>query len=145
MAQHLTDEEGVTLRLAVQRRGQRSAARIQTLLGARLQERGDFRQGEAAQQQALKAALPAQGRQHLGQRMAPVEVGVAIGAHDEQPRCAELLHEKLKEHERGLIRPMQIVEHEQQRPRLGDIGQRLAHGVEQPKARRLGVKRRPLG
>jgi len=84
VAQHLADEERVALRLPVERRRQRRLAG--SLLARWLQhrqQRQDVLLPEAAHQHAPVRLLAAQRRDHLGQRVRPVQLDVAVGREDQ--------------------------------------------------------------
>jgi hypothetical protein len=91
------------------------------------------------QGQALDAVLASEVSQHLGQRVRAVEVGVAIGGEDEEPKRAGGLQEVAEEQERWLPRRVEVVEDEDHGRALGEIGQQAGGCLEQAVAFGLRV------
>ena len=138
VADHLLDEERVALGLLQQRAvdvlGQRVGAELADQLG---------RVGlvEPAQLDRLEVLLAAELDEDVRERVGPL--GVAEAGDDEHRlvlgRADELAHHQ----QRRLVGPVQVVEHEHDRLRAGDVGQHLRGGVEQPVALgRLDRRRR---
>ena len=65
------------------------------------------------------ALEPAEVGEHLGQRLAAVEVGVAVRAHDQEARVVGRRGDVAQHEQRRLRRPVQVVDHEQDRRGLG--------------------------
>src|SRR6201999_1587931 len=78
MAQHLPDEERVALSLRAQRRGQIPCARAWLVTVRGPDERLDPVRVEPPNAQPIDTLLAAQIREHVGQRVRPTELGVAI-------------------------------------------------------------------
>ena len=78
--------------------------------------------------------VAAQRGDQLRQRVAVVELGVAVGA--EEHRAPRLRRpDQVAQHlQRRAVGPLQVVEHEQQRRAGGDLRQQRGQGVEQPLA-----------
>ena len=70
---------------------------------------------EALQRAALDAVQPVQVRERIGQRMAPVEIRLAVDPQHEQGRVRRRRRHVLEQRQRLAVRPVQVVEHEQQR------------------------------
>ena len=139
---HLVHEEGIALGLAVDRRDQ---ARRRRDVRALLQEASDVGLGQAAQHDALTGLQASELGQSLGQGVAAAQLDVAIGRDHEQPRRPELAGEELEQQERRLVRPVQIVEHQDQGRAPRGVAQEADHRVEEAKARLLRIEARRLG
>jgi hypothetical protein len=59
--------------------------------------------------------------------MAPVELDVPVGAHDEQPSPLEMAGQMLEQQQGGAVGPVQVVEHEHQGGRPRGINQEGGH------------------
>ena len=131
---HLLDEEGVALGLVVQR-GQEAVVRGPAA------ERGDERAGlahvEPSERELLQRAFAAQSGEQAGERL--VGLRVAHRGHEQHPLRRGRPHEVADELERGVVGPVQIVEHHEQRRRAGDLGQQRGQRVEEPQAARVGL------
>ena len=66
---------------------------------------------------------------------------MAVGADDQQTAVAEFPRHEPQEQERGLVRRVQVVEHQHQRTRGRHALQECGDGIEQPEARPLGLER----
>ena len=112
MAEHLLDEERVALGLRVDQIDQ---------LGRRLASRTPFEQsrdavpGETAQHDLLGQPSAQQGREHLGERPAGLELGVAVGADDEHGDLRQALRQMLDQEQGRLVGPVEILEDQDQR------------------------------
>jgi hypothetical protein len=97
---------------------------------------------ESAEEVAARHRLARETAERLEQRMLARHLDVAVGADHEQAGRAHLASEELEEKERRLVRPVHVVEHEDER--LADR-RGLEEGgdaVEEPEARLLGLERR---
>jgi hypothetical protein len=83
--QHLPHEEGVALGLLVDGPGQAEVIVVQGVSSRFFHEGGDAGGVEAQEGEPFHVALPAKIGQQFGQRMAVTQVGVPVGAEDEQP------------------------------------------------------------
>jgi hypothetical protein len=131
---HLREEEGVPLSLLID-----ACEQLGTRYGiSRSLHEGDhLRLAQAAQVEALEEPLAVELRQHLGERVDAVEVGVAVGAEDEQAGAGKLACHVAEHQQRRAVRPVQVVEHEQQRYPARNGVQKPAHRVEETE---LGVR-----
>ena len=87
------------------------------MTGDALQQRQQIAVGQAAQPDALDAAVAVQGRQQFGDRMAGCDVGVAEHSeHADSHRLLEGDDMAQQLHARS-IRPMEIIEDDQYRIR----------------------------
>lgn len=100
--------------------------------GQGLEELSDLIPLESAQHDPLVLHLAAQGGQRLGKGMSTVELHVPIGPDEEEPPpCRESRH-VAKQADGSGVRPVEVVEHEQQRAALGGRQQELGRGVVEP-------------
>ena len=100
---------------------------------------------QAAQGDPAEQRLAVHLRERAGERVAAVEVGVAVGAEYEDARPADLAPHVREQLQGRRVRPVQVVQHEQQRRALRNAAQEAGHRVEQPELRLLGVGRGRLG
>src|SRR5262249_53770655 len=112
VAHHLLDEERVPFRLAVD--GDHEPGRVvtQVLPGERLEQRAYLTLGEATQEDAMIEPFASQLAEHLGERVAPIEIDVAVGPEDDETGLSEAAKEVPEQEERRAICPVQVVEHE---------------------------------
>jgi hypothetical protein len=103
----------------------------------RLQQRAHLSAGEGAHGDALEDRLALEAGQHLGEGVGAVQVGVPIGAKFEQGRVRELPHEELQQEQRGVVRPVQVVEQGYQWPYVGQSREEGSDTAEQAEARRI--------
>ena len=119
----LVHEEGIALGLAVDRLHERRGW-LQT--GRHLDEALDVLLDEAAEEDALAQLLTRELAECLGEGMLPPELHVAVRADHQEPGAAQLPGDELKQQERGLVGPVQVVEQKSQRLFFGDRGDQLA-------------------
>src|SRR5687767_670848 len=93
--------------------------------------------GKAAEQDAIESALAPERRQDLCQRVAILDVDVAIRAYDEDARSRELTRQELEQPERRLVGPVEVVEKEKKRLRRRRSPERRNDRVEELEARLL--------
>ena len=133
----LFDEERIALGLFVEGEGER-ARHLVAAAGGQARPRREQRLHavgvESAQQDALVQPLAPQLAQHFGERMAPVEVDVAVGADDEQAAAGQPPGEVLQQQQARLVGPVDVVEDEQQRGGLRGVDQKRGDRLEQPVA-----------
>ncbi len=139
---YFVHEEGIALRLAVDRLDQGGGGPSPR---RQLDEARHVGLGEAAQQHALAELAACQLGQRLLERVLAPELHVAVGPEQEQTRGAELSGQELQEQQRGLVRPVQVVDHEGQRLHPGGVRQEGGDAVEEPEARLLGLELGGLG
>ena len=84
VAEDLPDEERVALRLALDRLGERQAVGVQVVTGHRLHQAHDLLGGQALHRYPLDGRNAAEVGEHLGEGAGPVEVGVPVGADQEE-------------------------------------------------------------
>jgi hypothetical protein len=137
-ADHLGDEERVAVGLPVHGRRQ---PRGRLHPGDQGDEAGHLLLVQAAQQQPA-AVLPAgQVGQGPKQRMPTVHLAVPVQAHHQQPRTLQLPAHEPQQGQRRRIRPMQVVQDQQQRPAGGRGPEEAGQAVEQPEPGRLRLDR----
>ena len=71
--------------------------------------------GEAAERDAMRVGVAPQVGERRGERMRARELGVAIGADDEQAAALRAAQQVTQQRQRRLARPVEVVEHEQHR------------------------------
>ena len=133
------DEEGVAVGLPVDGVGQLQALLGQVVAGRRLQVLDHLVVVEALQGDAADPGLPAQRPEGLGQRVGRGQLGVSVGADDEQPQGVGLLHQVAQQLQAGRVGPLQVVEHEHHGTLLAGRGQDAEHRGVQQVALGLGV------
>ena len=104
----------------------------------RAQQLADLGAREAAQRDLRAALLLAQQRQGAVQRMAALARLLAHGAEDQQRIARRLEDEVFEQAQRRRARPLQVVEHDQQRAPAAGARERARHGVEEEEAALLG-------
>src|SRR5262249_34856532 len=72
------------------------------------------------------------------ERMAGMELLVAIGPGQDRRRAAQLGREKAEQEERGLIAPVEVVEDDRERSRPRTAPEVAGHGIEELEALLLG-------
>jgi hypothetical protein len=136
--QELTDEQRVALGLDVHRLGQLEDRRVEGVPGRDLDELLHVRLAQPVHLESLHVAFATEVGQHAGEGMGAVEVGVAERPDGEQAGRRRPGHVPEQE-QRRLGRPLQVVEHQQDRHgerHAGEDGRdRLEHAV----APRLGL------
>ena len=103
--------------------------------------------GDAGLIQAGKPNVPGRRfagklRQRDGQRVAAVQLNVAVGAQHQHPGVAELAGSEPQQQDRGRVSGMQIIQHEHQRLPGPGIAQERGHRVEQAEPGALRFHRR---
>ena len=76
-------------------------------------------------------------REHIGQRVRSIQIAFPVGRDNAEGRLMRRTEQVPQQQQRRPIRPMQILEHEQQRPGVGDSRDQRRHGLEQPVASSL--------
>ena len=112
VAQHLLDEERVAFGLAVDL--PRRAPRRPPGRGWR-HHALHLVHGEAAQGDAAEVADAPQLGERRRQRVGAVDLDVAVGADDQQPRALEVAGDVQQQVERAAVGPVQVFEDEEQR------------------------------
>ena len=136
VAHDLLDEERVALGLPVQRRdevgGRRGGA-------VRLHQRRDLAGLEAVELEVGEDVLAPQRGDQLRERVALLELGVAVGAEEHRAPRLGRAHEVAQELHGRAVGPVQIVEDEQQRSAGGELGEQRGERVEQALALHPGL------
>ena len=132
--EQLLGEEGVALAARVQ-------ARDQAGLGGRPQDArhllGQLGLREGPDLEALDDLAALLLGQERAQRMAAVQLVAAIGADEQQALVAQAAHQRRQELERRAVRPVEVLDREQD-GRLG--GQAVQQRAQQPEESRLGQR-----
>ena len=117
-----------------------SAGTVQVVTGGALHELLDFLAVQTREVQTGHTALPAQVPEDISERMAAIEVGVAVGRQDEHPDGRDRPQDVTKKQQRWLVGPMEIVEHEHERGVVRAGREQVRHRLEQavPLGLRLG-------
>ena len=138
MAQHLLDEERVALGLAVKRVREMRRWRAPEPFG---DHRRDLPPVQASQPQPLDGPLAVQVREHRSQRLA--QLRIAVGADDEHAFCLDRAHDVRQEQGGRLVRPVEVLEHQHDRPRSRRIREQRGGALEQaePPALRIAACR----
>ena len=143
-AQHLLGEERVAVGARVHLRGESAdrrrfaleAAAHAALAGQQLsREGGNVFFFETSQPHAVERAVALQLGERAGQRAVAAELGVAVGAEDEQWRRPPRAQKEAGEQQRPVVGPVEVVDHQQQSALGGEPGERRVDRVEQPVAR----------
>ena len=135
---HLGDEERIAVGLPVHLRRQ---LRRRLRPGDQGDEAGHVLLAQPAKQQP--AVLPAGQVGHGGQqRMALIHLGVPVAAHHQRTGTLQLPAHEPQQRQRRHIRPVQVVQDQQQRPARGRRPQEARQAVEQPESGRLRLQRR---
>ena len=140
MADDLAHEERIALRLGVDGPSQNHGVISVELVTGRLLHEGDDARGvESGEREALHAARTPEVGHHLHKGMVVVELGIPIGAEDEEALRIRGLHDMPQQEESGLGRPLQVVEDQEDRVVSRDCSQPGGHGVEETVALGLWV------
>ena len=116
---------------------------IEIVAGGRLHEGEHPGVVQAGELDAAHSGFAAQRGQGLGQRVGARELRVAIGADDEQTQGCGVGHHVTQHLEAGLVRPLQVVEHQHEWLVLSRLGEQPDHGVVEEVA--LGFRVGALG
>ena len=129
---HLADEERIALRHGTNPRRER---RRPPGVG---EDRGDVRLGERSELQPADVRLARQPRHNVGEQRGAARLRVAVGGEHEHAHPVVGAQDVLQEEQRQLVRPVQVVEHEQHR-RRGARGREQRRGrVQHPQPLDLG-------
>ncbi len=112
VSEHLDDEERIALGFVADRAGELEALGPRLVAGVLPEEVDDILGREAVQRAALRSIETAEVRQRVGQRVAPLDIGVAVRADDEHPHRSLRPHDVVQEQQGRPSRPMHVVEHE---------------------------------
>ena len=139
VAHDLLDEERVALGLAVQRRDEvrRGASAPSIAASARRPRRARGRRASTRVKLSSRRSEAISSRQ----RVAALELGVAVGAEEHRAARLRRSHEMAQELQRRAVGPVQVVEDEQQRGAAGELGEQRRERVEQALA--TSRRRRP--
>ncbi len=139
MAEHLTHEERVAFGLGVQGPGEIEPGLLEVVARGHRHEAGDLVAVEAVQVESLDPGLAAEVGERVRERMAAIEVRVAIRAEHQQPHRRRRTQEVAEQHERRLVGPVDVVEHQHDRLGGRHLGEQIHHRVEQLVALGVGV------
>jgi hypothetical protein len=153
--QQLLREERVALAARVQARDHRGLGRASEDAG---DLRGELREREGLDLDALDDRAALLLGQERAQRVAAMQLVAAVGAHEQQALVAQPAQQRRKELERGAVRPVDVLDREdhgrpgrqpvQQRPQQSEearLRQRLAGGRQVLKVRARRLARAQLG
>ena len=141
----LADEERIAVRLAVERFSERRGVAARPRQGDPARA---VRSGQPAEQEPARRRLAGEARQRGEERMLALHLGVAIRGDDEQTHVGQVGRDELEQLERGAVRPVDVVQHDDEPRRPGDGCEKAAHDVEEAKARAVrfpALARRELG
>ena len=138
VAENLSNEERVSFRLFVDRPGQGEARFVERAAGGLFNEGGHPDVVETGQRQPVDPALAAKVGDDLDQRVVVRQLGVPVGAEDEDPSGGHP-DDVTQEEERRLRRPLEVVEHQHDGFLGGRGGQPGGHGVEEAVPLHLGI------
>ena len=141
VADHLAHEEGVAFGLGMEHLRRRFGGRIEVVARERLQHGPHLVGIEAPQRHPLHPGLLAERSKRLRQRVGAHELGVAVGRDHQQRERSTGAHQVAEVDERGLVGPMEVVEHEHHRRLAGGVGHERVRRVEQTQAVGLRVSR----
>ncbi len=130
----LLDQESVALGALIQRLEHRAWGRA---AHDRLQLAGRLLPGEARKLQPPHRPYPLPCRDQGPERMRPVYLVRTEREHEQHAHAAQAPHEQRDEVQRGAIRPLQVLDHEHQRPVGGQALDHPEHQLEQARAARL--------
>ena len=145
MAQHFADEERVALGLTVQRVREVEAGRVEIVAGRLRHQARDLAFVEPLEIEPLHTRFAPEVGEHLSERMRAVEVGVAVRREHEQPHRSGRAQQMTQQHERRLVGPVHVVEHEHDGMARGDLAEQVGDAVEQAEALGVGVGAHRLG
>jgi len=134
-ADNLCDEERVSARLSVDCCYQLGGC---TGAGDEIDEARDIALGEPGEWQTPASRRTLDVGQGWCQGMVAADFDVSVGTDQEDARVAKLPRQEREEQDRGSVRPMEIVEHEDQRPVCGGRTQQDCDRVEEAETCRFG-------
>jgi hypothetical protein len=141
VAEDLDHEEGVPLRLLVNGVGQGEGGFVhEGVSGGPLHERQHARPVEAREGEPGEPWPPAQVGEGVGQGVIPADLGVPVGADDQEPGGLGRAGDVAQQEQRGLGRPLEIVQYEQQGLVGGHRRQPAGHGIEEPVTLRFRIR-----
>ena len=82
---------------------------------------------------------PRSALEHVGERMRPIELAFAVRGHDGEARRTGRAHDVAQEQQRGLVRPVEVIEDDQHRDAAGRCGQHRGDGFEESITLGLGL------
>ena len=119
-APQLADQERVAVGELADRPGQLGRARRGLAARGAPDELGHLRAGEPAQPQPHDVLGAAQVGERLRERLGHVGLGVAEGGEQQHARVAGGPRQMAQEEQRRRVRPVAVLEHEQERPAAAD-------------------------
>ncbi len=142
VAEHLADEEGVAVGLG----GDDPGEGLRDLVFGEDLEEGSHRfGGEPVEPDMFVLRLPAQGAEGNAQGMVLARLGVAVGAHHEDRMARRLAGQMAEGVDGALVRPVEVVEAEEDRGPGGAGHDQPGQRVEEPVALLRGRERHGVG
>jgi hypothetical protein len=136
VAHHLLDEEGVALRVLVNRAYQAGGRLVP---GVRGDQRSDAAFVQAVERDPLEEPVATQVREQRPKRVFGVDLRLAIGGHDQQRCCVRRPDHVSHQFERGLVRPVQVFQYEHERGARGRLREQRRDRLEHQVAARLEI------
>ena len=136
VAQDLLDEERIALRALPDRSRERRGSLAPC---SRRDEPRDVVVPEPSDPQADQHARATQLGERLRERMGLIHLRLPVGAKDQHPGLIAGTRDVTQEQQRRGVRPVKVIEHEDQRLRVRDLAQQRRDRVEQTEPLALGV------
>jgi hypothetical protein len=124
--------------------GAHAAGKRRLAAGLR-EDRRDFRLGERPQLEPGDVGAWCQAGHDVAEQGRPAGLGVAVGRQHEQPHGGVGAQHVAQEHQRQIVGPVQIVEHEEHRRRRPGGLQQRGGGLQRAQLLDLGLGGRGLG
>ena len=103
--------------------GELHALVVDAVPGGDREQGNDFRIRQSGERDPLDALLAIERGERPGQRTLRADIGVAVGRDDQDRRHAELADEVPEELQAAAVGPVQVVEHDHDRPRRRQRGE----------------------
>ncbi len=110
----------------------------------RIEKRAEIGLAETAQPQLVEVLLPAGRRDHGGERMLAVDLGVTVRANDQDRVVRDEVHDVIEHGDRAAVRPMEVVEDDDEGRQARDGDHELCDRIEQPHPLLVRAERRRL-
>ena len=138
MQQRLAQEERIAVRLGGEALRE---LRWHRVTGDTFEQGLHLVRSEAVECDASHFDLALQLRQRLRERMAAVEVGLAIGADDEHVGAGRDARQGAQHADGGVVGPVQVFDDERDRAGVTEPDEYLPHGIVQPRSLGIGRNR----
>ena len=145
MAEDLTYEEGIAVGLAVQRVGEPHRGVVECVTGGSLHERDHTDVVESGQPDTRHALLSMQRSQCFEERMRVRQLTIAIGPQHQHAHRLLRRDHMTQQLQACLVRPLQVVEHHDDRLFLRHHHQQPDHCREEQVTLRVGISRQRFG